>query len=113
MDPAAREVWTAVQRWAAAWSARDMESYVRAYTPDFQGTSRDREAWLQQRTSRIAGRRSISIDLQEPSIKVEGDQARVHFTQHYQSDRHRSTDSRFLRMVRMDGRWLIAIESGR
>lgn len=113
IDAAHAAVWDAVQQWAQAWSSRDMAAYVSAYSPNFKGSHASRENWIRQRTARITQRGAIRVDVREPTITIEGQEARVHFTQSYQSGGLREIEPRFLKLSRTEDRWLITIESGR
>ncbi|GAB4399174.1 MAG: hypothetical protein OHK0048_12100 [Rhodoferax sp.] len=107
-----REVESAVQDWAKAWSERDVAAYLRAYAPEFQ-TPRglSRRAWEQERVARIRGKSSISVQVSELEVKTQGDQATARFRQTYQADTLSVVSRKTLKFVRHGGRWLIVRES--
>jgi hypothetical protein len=92
---------------------RDMKAYADAYVPDFKGSLRSREEWLQQRTARIVPRQRIEVLLDQELVTVEGDEARVQFRQRYRSDAVQDVERRAVSLRRIDGRWLISQESRR
>ena len=106
-----KPVLDAVARWASAWSARDMTAYLSAYAPDFvppEGMSL--KEWKAERSARIRGKREISVQVQQPEVRIEGDRATVKFVQTYSSEQFRSTDVKLLMLVRHGGKWLIQQE---
>lgn len=107
------EVKAALDAWAAAWSQRDMDAYVAAYTPDFTG--RDKNAshadWVEQRRSRIVPRKKITVDIDNPQFVARGDKVIATFTQRYRGDAFSETSRKRMLMVRGNGGgWLIQEE---
>lgn len=106
------EVLAAVEAWAKAWSKQDVDAYLAHYAPDFQtprGEARD--AWEKMRRSRVAGPKSIAVEIRSPKVTLESDtSARVSFRQIYRSDRFSGSGDKTLAMVKIDGRWLIRQE---
>lgn len=105
------EVLAAVAAWARAWSARDVKAYLGAYSDDFR-TPRglSRQAWEEERSARIVGKKQISVAVEAPEVKVDGDVATVRFRQQFKSDRLNATDRKTLVLVRRDGQWRIRDE---
>jgi hypothetical protein len=99
--------------WVQAWSARDFDAYVAAYTPDFKGSFQSRQDWLAQRAARVSGRGPIDIRLSDVEVAVQPDRADVRFVQEYRSPVLRSLEPRQLALSPVGERWLIAAESGR
>jgi tetratricopeptide (TPR) repeat protein len=108
---AAKDVESAVQAWADAWSRRDMRDYLAAYTRNFSGTSKSRKEWEEDRRSRIMSKRSISVGLSDLKTEVQGDKATVQFRQDYRADTLKVSGRKTLELVRSNGRWLIQKES--
>ena len=104
-------VLAAVNAWASAWSARDVKAYLDFYSADFvvpRGMSRDK--WTAERTERITGKQRISVRVEAPKVRVDGDRATVQFRQEFSSDKLKSTDQKTLTLVRRDGAWRIREE---
>ena len=102
-----------VKGWAAAWAAKDYAGYsafyARTFTPD---GGLNLEDWAQLRRNRIATRDSISVDVQDIQVKMEGpERARVEFQQTYRSNIYSDTTHKTLEMIRADGKWLINRET--
>ena len=107
----AGDVEAAVAAWAAAWSRRDMDAYVAAYTEDFAGSARSHEAWVQDRSARIVARKRIVVEITALQVEVHGDRAIARFRQTYRSDNASETGGKTLKLVHRDGRrWLIEQE---
>ena len=110
VDPAA-EVMSGVQGWADAWSGKNVESYLAAYTPDFAPRGMTHDAWKTQRVARIGKPKNISVAMAGTKVAVEdGSHATVTFVQRYRSDKYSDEVEKTLRMVRQSDRWLIAEE---
>lgn len=111
-DPAAlqREVAAALQAWATAWSKKNLNTYIAAYTPDYNGGTA-RKMWEQERRNRIQGKRNIEVKLSGIKIEIKGDKALARFTQDYKADSFSETSSKRVDLVRSGNNWLIAKES--
>ncbi len=109
-DPAA-DVLKSVQAWSAAWSAKNVRSYLAAYLPDYKPQGIGREAWERQRLERISKPRVIEVELSEVSVSVQDDShAAVSFTQRYRSDFYRDSTRKTLQLEKVGDAWLIASE---
>jgi Flp pilus assembly protein TadD len=106
----AQEAQAAVQAWASAWSRKDVDAYIAAYTPAFTG-GKGRKAWEAERRARIEGKRSISVTLSDIETRTQGDKAIVQFRQHYSADALKVSSRKTLELVKVSGRWLIQKES--
>lgn len=101
-----------VLAWAQAWSRRDVDAYLAAYTPDYAGprAKMTRQAWVDERRERIASRKDISVEVSKLQLKRQGDTATATFVQHYRSDGPTDRMRKRLVLVQVDGRWLIQRE---
>jgi Tfp pilus assembly protein PilF len=104
-------VMNAVNTWAQAWSAKDLNSYFGAYTQGYATPGTSHAKWQEDRRARIEGKKSIAVKINEPSVDVAGDTATVRFKQTYQSDQLDTTSRKTLVLTRSNGRWLIKQES--
>jgi tetratricopeptide (TPR) repeat protein len=106
------EVLEAVNAWAKAWSAKDVDGYLASYAKDFKtpgGESRD--DWAKSRRQRISAPKSIAVTVEQPKVSVSGDgQATVTFRQGYRSEVIKSSSRKTLVLVKSEGRWLIQQE---
>lgn len=106
------EVLEAVNAWAKAWSAKDVDGYLAAYAKEFQppkGESRD--DWAKGRRQRISAPKSISVTVESPKVSIGADgHASVTFRQAYRSDVIKSSSTKTLVLVKSEGRWLIQQE---
>jgi tetratricopeptide (TPR) repeat protein len=108
---AERDVVSAVERWADAWSRKDMNAYYAAYTRDFDGGKGSRKAWEAERRNRIVSKSKISVDVSDIKVDINGDKASVRYRQAYRADSLNINSTKRLEMVRSGGKWLIAKES--
>jgi tetratricopeptide (TPR) repeat protein len=107
------EVLDAVNAWAKAWSAKDVDRYLSFYARDFKPPAGEARAeWEKGRRQRITAPKSITVTIGAPKVTLTGDsQATVTFRQGYQSDVVKSANTtKTLVMARADGRWVIQQE---
>lgn len=106
------DVRSAIDNWARAWSQRDMDAYIAAYTPDFAGREKNssRSSWIEQRKARILSKQKISVEIDKPQFVASGDKVTATFTQRYRGDAFAETSRKRLQMVRGDSGWLIQDE---
>jgi tetratricopeptide (TPR) repeat protein len=110
-DPA-REVISAVQGWARAWSNQDVDAYLSYYSRDFATPGGESwNAWAAVRRDRLTRPKSIEVSVESPKVSFDGDsRVVVTFKQSYRSDSLRSTGEKTLTLVKSRDRWLIVQE---
>ncbi len=107
------DVLEAVNAWAKAWSAQNVDRYLASYAKDFKTPGGEARAeWEKGRRQRIAAPKSISVTVDAPKVSIIGDtQATVTFRQGYRSDVVKTANTtKTLVMAKTDGRWLIQQE---
>jgi tetratricopeptide (TPR) repeat protein len=106
------EVESAVRGWAAAWASQDMERYLGAYGPEFNpGGGQSRKSWEEERRARIVGKSSISVNLENLAINVNGQTATAKFRQIYRADNLNISSRKTLELHRSGNQWQIRKES--
>ena len=110
--PPVAELTHTVQDWAAAWSRKDVKSYLGYYAADFKvPDGKPRGAWETERRSRIAKPGAIEVRVENVKVKsVAADRADATFRQHYKAVGLKTSTTKTLTLVRRDGRWLIQQE---
>lgn len=109
---AAPAIEAAVMAWAKAWSAKDMVSYLAAYSPAFAPAGQQtRTAWEQDRTARITGKSRISVTLSDLKVKVTGATATATFRQAYKADGLSVSSRKNLALQLSGSQWLITKET--
>lgn len=109
---AVKAVTAAVQAWAAAWSAKDVNRYLAAYDKSFDPPGKQtRAAWEQERESRIVGKSRITVTITDLKVSVEGKKATARFRQAYTADSLNVSSRKTLEMLHGNGRWTIVRES--
>lgn len=104
----------AVQAWAKAWSAQDVDAYLASYAPAFQpegGVSRG--AWEAQRRERLKRPSFIRVSVGRAEVSIADDgTASARFLQGYESDSYADEVTKILEMRNVDG-WKITREYSR
>ncbi|KIQ21842.1 hypothetical protein RT97_26505 [Variovorax paradoxus] len=109
---ATAEIESAVRGWASAWAGQDMDRYLAAYGPDFTpGGGQSRKAWEEDRRARIVGKSSISVNIENLVIKVDGQNATAKFRQIYRADSLNISSRKTLDLQRSGNQWHIRKES--
>ena len=111
-EAARKEVRTAVNSWANAWSAKDVDNYVKSYSAKFVPPNKlSRSKWQEQRRIRLSKPRYIKVILDNVRIEIlSQDLALVRFVQTYQSDSYKDQVNKQLLLNKVDGAWLISKE---
>lgn len=106
------EVVKTVRAWAQAWSSRNVNAYLGFYAKDFKLPSgQTRAAWETSRRQRIQAPKQIDVSVESPRVSLTGDNtATVSFRQHYRSDSLKTSSTKTLSLVKVDGKWLIQQE---
>ncbi|HKA42562.1 MAG TPA: tetratricopeptide repeat protein [Burkholderiales bacterium] len=106
------EVLKAVNRWAKAWSEKDVDGYLAHYSADFKTPrGENRGAWEAERKARIAKPRSIEVAIESPKVTfTEANRVTVTFRQHYNSGSLKVASIKTLVMVKAGEKWLIQQE---
>lgn len=109
---AKEQVTQAVQMWAKSWASKQMNAYFDAYDNGFRpADGRSRQAWEQDRRERITSKKTITVDISNLDIKINGNKATAVFRQHYKADSLSANSRKTLELVQRGGRWLIVQES--
>ena len=108
-----REIPALVDRWLAAWSAKDIEDYAGCYAADFSADGMDRDTWLSRKRQLNRKYRYIRVRRGEMTVTHEEPLATVTFRQHYRSDAYQAQGIKTLRLKREAGRWKICGEAWR
>ena len=103
-----------VKAWAAAWTARDVKTYLSFYSPRFKPEQGSLAAWTKQRTQRIEKASNITVEVDKLNVKsVSPSTAEAQFIQRYGSKRTRDVMNKTLQYELENGQWKIVRESNR
>ena len=106
-----KKVLAAVDRWAAAWSAKDVKAYLACYADNFKTPDGESRAdWAKTRRARISKPVSIKVLVLNPKVIIKDDQATVSFKQSYRAGEVAKRTNKTLSLRQISGRWLIERE---
>ncbi len=103
---------SAVNNWAQAWSAKNLDQYFASYGASFQpAKGESRKAWEQQRRERITRPAKINVDVSNINItSTEANSAKVRFKQSYRADSKPIYTTKTLVMKKEGNNWFIEQE---
>lgn len=101
----------AVNKWAQAWSNKNLDQYFASYGASFKpGKGMSRQTWEQQRKERISKPSKISVEISNIRIETDNNTATVKFKQSYRADAKPIRTSKTLLMKRDGDNWYIIEE---
>ncbi len=105
------EVKDALQAWADAWSAKDVEQYLASYADTFKPVGMSKSAWQTQRKQRIGKPKEITVSLSDLNVTlVDESHASASFTQNYRADSYQDKTRKTLQLEKIDDVWSIISE---
>lgn len=108
----AKAVEEAIQKWAEAWSERNLKAYFSVYSKDFEPPNgAKRSAWENEREARIMGKSKISVRLEGLKVTVNGSKASAKFRQDYKADGLSVSSRKTLELTKYGDRWQITRET--
>ena len=108
------DVAAAVERWRTAWSARDAQGYLSAYTSDYAPGGMSHDAWSAQRRDRLAAASTVKVSVDDLEVTFpDAGTAKAEFTQGYQADNYRDRVRKTLTLSRTESGWRIVREDSR
>jgi tetratricopeptide (TPR) repeat protein len=102
-----------LKAWAAAWSAKDVSTYLSFYARDFKTPgNQPRLEWENARKLRIQAPKTISVSIDNIKVRLQGDAtALVTFHQNYKSDTLKNMGAtKSVAMTKAGGKWQIVEE---
>ena len=103
---------SAVQSWARSWSQKDIKKYFAAYASNFvPPDNMSRAKWESERELRITSKKKIQVSVSNFKIEVQGNKAKVNFSQIYESDNFKGNSRKSLELTKKNGNWLITRET--
>ena len=103
---------SALEAWAKAWSSQDVDAYLACYSPSFHPEGTSRQEWEDKRRERLRAPKSIQVGVVSPKLVVSTpDHAEILYRQNYQTETGKLTSRKRIGMDRVDGKWLIVLET--
>ncbi len=112
-SPLDQEIRGALEAWRAAWSQRDVKTYLAAYSDQFNPGKQyaGLAAWKAYRTRALTNKSYIRVRLSNIKInQLAPGSARVEFEQDYEADNLVNHDLKLLLMQKSDAGWKIIRE---
>ena len=99
----------AVNNWAKAWSAKDVDKYLASYADTFKTPKGEsRKVWEQMRRERVSKPSSISVELSNQKVTLsDNNNAKVTFKQSYRANGKPIRTDKTLMLKKANGTWLI------
>lgn len=101
-----------VRAWAAAWSAKDVKTYLSLYGKEFDPPgAMSRASWEEERRLRITSKSTISVKLENLIVSVNGTKASAKFRQDYKANGLAVSSRKVLELSKTGDHWRIVKES--
>lgn len=111
LDHQDSDVKDTIERWLAAWSAKDMDQYARFYAEEFSSDGLGKKDWV-KRKKQIAKRYEyISVTGKDFKLVKRTDGYEVSFFQDYKSSGFSAQGRKQLKLVNKGGLWKISQEN--
>ena len=95
---------SAIDAWAYAWVHQNMDGYYAAYSSKFAPDKGDLSSWKAERRDRILSKQTITLDVNDLKISVNGSRATARFRQNYSADNYKDSTLKTLELQREGGR---------
>ncbi|HBW62477.1 MAG TPA: DUF4440 domain-containing protein [Comamonas kerstersii] len=101
---------SAIDAWAYAWVHQNMDGYYAAYSSKFAPNKGDLSSWKAERRDRILSKQTITLDVNDLKISVNGSHATARFRQDYSADNYKDSTLKTMELQREGNQWLIVRE---
>lgn len=101
---------SAIDAWAYAWVHQNMDGYYAAYSSKFAPNKGDLSSWKAERRDRILSKQTITLDVNDLKISVNGSHATARFRQNYSADNYKDSTLKTMELQREGNQWLIVRE---
>lgn len=101
---------SAIDAWAYAWVHQNMDGYYAAYSSKFAPNKGDLSSWKAERRDRILSKQTITLDVNDLKISVNGSRATARFRQDYSADNYKDSTLKTMELQRKGNQWLIVRE---
>lgn len=110
-DSQQEDVLKFIEKWRKAWSQKDLESYMACYSPNFKSGKYDKKGWSRKKSHLNEKYQYINVTVKDITIKRTEQGAKVSFYQQYTSDKFKTSGTKHMQLVKLDGNWLIRREA--
>jgi Tetratricopeptide repeat len=106
------DVVSAVMSWSKAWSNQSVDEYLGHYASGFEPPSgQSRQDWEAARRDRIQAPSFIQVNITDAKVVMnDASTATITFRQNYKSSTLKSQNTKTMRMLKSNGKWLISKE---
>jgi murein L,D-transpeptidase YafK len=101
-----------LERWRAAWEAKDIETYAALYSSRFNQNNMNYEVWKEYKKGLFTKPEIISIELTDITLnKLGSNFALVTFLQNYSAGIYNSVEKKQLKLAKIGNEWKITEET--
>jgi murein L,D-transpeptidase YafK len=101
-----------LERWRAAWEAKDIETYAVLYSSKFTQNGMNYGAWKEYKKGLFTKPEILSIELTDITLnKLGSNFALVTFLQNYTAGTYRSVEKKQLKLAKIANEWKITEEA--
>jgi len=99
-----------ISDWIKAWQSKDLEGYMAYYSPEFRSEKLDYHALRTKKAELFKRPGSISVNISNLWVFIEGPVAKVRFTQEYADTYLSDVGEKHMLMMNSNGAWKIVSE---
>jgi murein L,D-transpeptidase YafK len=99
-----------IHSWVEAWQNMDINSYMYFYSKKFKTADIDYRIWRERKFKRFQKSGSISVEITDLWVFIEGGQATATFIQKYKDSSHMDVGKKNLKLKESNGIWKIIYE---
>lgn len=99
-----------ITAWRDAWQTKDIGAYMTFYAPAFRSGNLDYQGWRSKKSGLFGKPGSITINLYDLDVRIDGELAVARFLQEYSSPTVSDFGEKILGLKKSEGKWRILSE---
>jgi murein L,D-transpeptidase YafK len=99
-----------VEKWRQAWQNKDLDVYMKCYSPTFTSGNLDKNGWRVKKRFLNKKYRYIKVSIDNIIVEWTGTGANVTFSQTYESDKLKTSGTKSLTLIKDKDGWVIEKE---
>ncbi|MFC1815417.1 hypothetical protein ACFL0M_05605 [Thermodesulfobacteriota bacterium] len=107
---AINKVRTVIFSWVKTWQDKNIDGYMSFYSSSFRSGDLDYKGWWAKKSKLFQRPGTISLQILDLWVVVEGKHAGASFVQRYQDAYHSDFGEKIINLIKLNGNWQIVME---